>query len=291
MIAQKRCADTQQTTFSATVFRYKRGIAVQARFGIGVERRQKLRFADYHNGTGDFHFHSQIEICYVTEGEIDALVNDHMMRLKKGELSIALAYDTHRYLPAGDAYFSVLIVPPEICFEFEAMLGGRTISNPFITRGGAAERIGACIAEIRENKKNQSAALLTKGNLYTILGIIAQNVAFEDGAAANGGSDLVSKILLYIHGHYKEDISLSSIAAHFGYNASYVSGLFKSSINIGILRYINLLRLKNVLALLKEKEYSTETCALESGFRSVRTFYRAFREVFGCSPKEYLEKK
>jgi len=28
-----------------------------------------------------------------------------------------------------------------------------------------------------------------------------------------------------------------------------------------------------------------------SGFRSVRTFYRAFRETFGCSPKEYLEKK
>lgn len=277
--------------FLRQFFCTERGIAVQARFGIRLDRHQKLRLADYHNGTGDFHFHSQIEICYVTEGEIDALVNDHLKRLKKGELSIALAYDTHRYLPVCDAYFSVLIIPPDICFEFETMLGGKTVANPFITGGEAVERIGACIAEIRENKKNQSAALLTKGNLYTILGIIAQNVAFEDGAAASGGSDLVSKILLYIHGHYKEDISLSSIAAHFGYNASYVSGLFKSSINIGILRYINLLRLKNVLALLKEKEYSTETCALESGFRSVRTFYRAFREVFGCSPKEYLEKK
>ena len=277
--------------FLRQFFCTERGIAVQARFGIRLDRHQKLRLADYHNGTGDFHFHSQIEICYVTEGEIDALVNDHLKRLKKGELSIALAYDTHRYLPVCDAYFSVLIIPPDICFEFETMLGGKTIANPFITGGEAAERIGACIAEIRAHKKDRDAVLLTKGNLYTILGVIAQNVAFEEGSASSAGSDLVSKILIYVHEHYREDISLASIAAHFGYNASYVSGLFKSSINVGLLRYISLLRLKNVLALLNEKKYSTETCALESGFRSVRTFYRSFREVFGCSPKEYLEKR
>ena len=100
-----------------------------------------------------------------------------------------------------------------------------------------------------------------------------------------------SKILIYIHEHYTENISLASVAAHFGYNASYVSGLFKSSINLGILRYINLLRLKNVITLMQEQKHSTEFCVTESGFRSVRTFYRAFRETFGCSPKEYLEKK
>ncbi len=270
-----------------------RGIAVQAKFGLRLDLYQRLRLADYHNGTGDFHFHSQIEICYVTDGEIDALVNDHLMRLKKGELSIALAYDTHRYLPAGDAYFSVLVFPPDICREFEAVLGGKTIANPFITRGEAADKIGACIGEIRENKKrtNRDDTMLTKGNLYLILGIIAQNVAFEEGNAPNAGSDLISKILIYVHEHYREDISLASIAAHFGYNASYISGLFKSSINVGILRYINLLRLKNVITLLKGRKYCTEVCAMESGFRSVRTFYRAFRDVFGCSPKEYLEKK
>ena len=123
-----------------------------------------------------------------------------------------------------------------------------------------------------------------KGNLYVILGVIARNVVFEEGASYTG-SDLISKILLYVHEHFREEISLSSIAAHF------VSGLFKSSVNVGILRYINFLRLKNVVTLLNERKYSTEFCVLESGFRSVRTFYRAFREEFGCSPKEYLEKE
>ena len=85
---------------------------MQAQFGIRLELNQKLHLVDYHNGDGDFHFHSQIEICYVTEGKVDALVNDHLKRLKKGELSVALGYDTHRYLSVGDVRFTVLIVPP-----------------------------------------------------------------------------------------------------------------------------------------------------------------------------------
>ena len=264
---------------------------MEARFGIRLERHQRMRLSDYHNGTGDFHFHSQIEICYVTEGEIDALVNDRKKRLKKGELSVALAYDTHRYLPVGDAYFSVLVVPPDVCREFETILDGRTVTDPFITAGEAAEEIGACIREIRTYGEwpKEGDALLSKGNLYRMLGVIAHSMSFENGAAPRAGSDLVSKILLYVHAHYREDISLTSVAAHFGYNASYISGLFKNSIDVGILRYVNLLRLKRAVTLLQEKKYSTEYCVKASGFRSVRTFYRAFREVFGSSPKEYLE--
>ena len=260
---------------------------MQAKFGIERELDQKFRIIEYHNGNGDFHFHSQIEICIVTEGEIDALVNDHLKRLKRGELSIALSYDTHLYTPVVDARFSVLILPPEICRDFAASVAGKTISSPFLSAGKAADRILACFREIRANEKDP---LITKGNLYIILGVIAQNVAFQDGAPYPG-SDLISKILLYIHEHFREEISLSSIAGHFGYNASYISGLFKSSINLGILRYINFLRLKNAITLLSERKYSTEFCVLESGFRSVRTFYRAFREEFGCSPKEYLERE
>ena len=263
---------------------------MQAELGIKLELRQRLRLSDYHNGDGDFHFHSQIEICYVTEGEVDALVNDHLKRLKKGELSVALGYDTHRYLSVGDARFTVLVVPPEVCREFETALCGKTISDPFITVGEAADRIGACIREIKAHAERgrMENALLTRGDLYLILGLIAQNVTFEEGGSIHSGSDLVSKILIYVHEHYREDISLSSIAAHFGYNENYLSGLFKSSVHIGLLRYINLLRLKNAVALMQERKHSAEFCALKSGFRSVRTFYRAFRETLGCSPKEYL---
>ncbi len=260
---------------------------MQATFGIERERENRFRMIEYHNGNGDFHFHSQIEICLVTGGEIDALVNDHLKRLKKGEVSVALSYDTHLYTPVSEADFTVLIVPTELCEEFMALVKGKRITHPFLDKNGCAERIARCFEAI---KKNQNNILTIKGNIYVILGLIAQNAAFED-RAFTGEQTPISEILLYVHDHFSEDISLSFIARQFGYNPTYLSHLFKSYFNLGITRYINMLRLKNAVTLLQEGKYGTTYCALESGFRSLRTFYRAFRDEFGCSPKEYLEKE
>jgi AraC-like DNA-binding protein len=41
--------------------------------------------------------------------------------------------------------------------------------------------------------------------------------------------------------------------------------------------------------LMREKRMSITDCAMESGFGSLRTFYRVFEEEFGCSPHEYLK--
>ncbi|MBR4910698.1 MAG: helix-turn-helix domain-containing protein [Clostridia bacterium] len=260
---------------------------MQATLGIERELEDKLKIIDYHNGNGDFHFHSQIEICFVTSGEIDALVNNHLQRLKAGELSVALGYDTHLYTPVGDSYFSVLIIPADISEDFAAFVNNKAITNPFVCQSALTGRITKCFDEIRDHKNN---ALTVRGNVYMILGLIAENVVFED-RAAYGESGLISDILMYIHNNFCDDISLASVSRHFGYNPSYISHLFKSCFNIGIARYITVLRLKKAVSLLKGQKHGAVFCAFDSGFRSLRTFYRAFQNEFGCSPKEYLKKE
>ena len=44
-----------------------------AEFGIERELQNGIQIIEYENGNGDFHFHSQIEICLVDEGELDVL--------------------------------------------------------------------------------------------------------------------------------------------------------------------------------------------------------------------------
>ena len=97
-----------------------------------------------------------------------------------------------------------------------------------------------------------------------------------------------AKILLYISQNFREELSLSSIAAAMGYNPSYLSRAFKNSFQIGLNRYITMVRLREAIQLMKDGSKSVLACALESGFRSSRTFYRAFYEAFHCTPKEYF---
>jgi AraC-like DNA-binding protein len=52
--------------------------------------------------------------------------------------------------------------------------------------------------------------------------------------------------------------------------------------------YINGLRCRHALELLREKNTTITDIALASGFDSTRTFYRAFQRCFGCTPNESL---
>ena len=113
-------------------------------------------------------------------------------------------------------------------------------------------------------------------------------LAAGEGHAEN---ELLSQILFYIHENYKKDITLSKIATTFGYSQSYISRYFKNCLEIGIGQYITIIRLKNCIMLMQENKHSITYCAMESGFNSLRTFYRVFYKEFGITPKKYINDK
>ena len=88
--------------------------------------------------------------------------------------------------------------------------------------------------------------------------------------------------------NYSKNLTQQSIAKAFGYHPAYISGYFKSRLDIGMSRYINVIRLNCAVQLMRKKKFNMTEIALECGFNSVRTFYRAFRQEFGCSPGDYM---
>ena len=149
-------------------------------------------------------------------------------------------------------------------------------------------------AQLFEELKKYSEELINgcnevkkKGCIHMILGAILEQMqpdiqkeAIDPGPA--------TRILFYINENYAEPLTLATIAAELGYNASYLSRCFKNFFHIGINRYITLIRLRKAVLLMRQKK-NIATCAYESGFNSVRTFYRAFFDEFHCTPKEYLK--
>ena len=94
------------------------------------------------------------------------------------------------------------------------------------------------------------------------------------------------EVLRYV---YEDGYSVEQIARAMGYSSNYLAERFRSNFHIGISHYINTVRLKNALTLMRENKHTITECALESGFSSLRTFYRVFTQELGCTPKEYLK--
>lgn len=259
---------------------------MKAEFGINRERYNKLFYKEYKNDKGIFHFHSQIELYFVDEGEMEIYVNDNGMLVKEGEMSVALSYDAHSYKTPNSSRSSVFIIPVYMCEEFIKAIECKRVTKPFITDKEVVSKIKSLIKEIDFDTINE---IKMTGYIYLILGMVMENICFE-ATQDILNPDLSSKILLHINENFTKEISLSSLAAKFGYSESYLSRYFKSNFNIPLNQYITIIRLKNALMLMHEKKNTLTYCAFESGFGSMRTFYRVFSEEFGCSPKEYMKK-
>lgn len=252
-------------------------------FHVIREQRNTLSVGETRDAHVMFHFHSQIEICLITEGEVEVWINDNRKVLKAGGLSVALSHDAHRYQSVSSSRSIYLIIPTNLCSEFLSVFQDRQIRNPFLQDRQLFDLLLSCYDQLNANPNEITA----RGYVYVILGALLDRLETEPRSAPIDPS-FSTKILLYISQNFREDLSLASIAAAMGYNPSYLSRAFKNCFQIGLSRYITMVRLREAVQLMKESNKSVLACALESGFRSSRTFYRAFCEEFHCTPKEYL---
>lgn len=98
---------------------------------------------------------------------------------------------------------------------------------------------------------------------------------------------LVNKAVSYLKEHYKEQISLSSLAAYMELSESYMSRLFNKEIGENISSYINHLRLTEAKYLLKNTNMKIYEIALEIGYSSTTAFHIVFKKSEGITPAEY----
>lgn len=258
---------------------------MKASFGIAREKNNRLFYKEYTNDKGLCHFHSQIELYFVDDGEMEAIVNDKRRLLTKGQMSVALSYDAHAYRTPEYSKSSTFIIPAFMCTDFVESVKGKRAIYPFILNDETVKKIKDCIKEI--NKPDINPISLS-GYIHIILGEILDRLGFEE-TQRNIDTDFASRLLLYINENFTSDISLKTLSCEFGYSESYISRFFKENFNTGLNQYINMLKLKNTLLLMSENKHNITYCAFESGFTSMRTFYRVFYNEFGCTPKQYME--
>lgn len=83
------------------------------------------------------------------------------------------------------------------------------------------------------------------------------------------------EIQKYIEENFKDpNLCIEMIAHHFNLSKPHVSKIFKESIGMTVLSYINNIRMSYANKLIKEGKYSLEKIAQMSGFGNVRSLYR-----------------
>jgi AraC-like DNA-binding protein len=98
--------------------------------------------------------------------------------------------------------------------------------------------------------------------------------------------DLLDRIMAYIEQQYSAPLSAGTVAKKFYVSSSTVNHLFKRKIGISFYQYVTQRRLI-AGKLLIEKGVPMDTVATQTGFQAYSGFFRAFKQEFGISPRQY----
>lgn len=97
----------------------------------------------------------------------------------------------------------------------------------------------------------------------------------------------VQRAVTYIDSDLSCDLSLRTLAAVQGVNASYLSALFKKETGQTVTEHVNRKRINLALRLLKSTRLQVQSVAQHCGFSDVNYFSKLFKKYVGMSPKEY----
>ena len=123
--------------------------------------------------------------------------------------------------------------------------------------------------------------------LQTLLLEIARRYKIEKVGTAP--KSLSEQILDYM-GDHSDVVTLKDISGHFNYHPNYISSLLHKETGRTFTEILIEKRMERAVLLMKSTTLSIEDISAMLGYSNHSNFYTAFKEYYGKTPREFVEK-
>lgn len=252
----------------------------------------------------ELHHHDFYEVYFLLSGDVTYAIESRIYHVLPGDILIINPRELHQvYIKPDMAPYEryVLWIAPSLlqqlstqqtdlcrCFDTARPNYGNMLHLPNEQRG-IIQSLMEAICQETEHPTFGSDLMHT--NLLTSLLILVNRYAEQPSIATRGGSvsnRVVAQVINYINLHYEEPLSLDMLADRFFVSKYHLSHEFNKQMGTGLYQYIQKKRLliaRQLLAQGKKPVNVYSAC----GFGDYTAFFRAFRKVYGVSPKEYVQ--
>lgn len=258
---------------------------MDAYYELSREIDDRIVCAVNYNDTCSPHFHSNIEIVYVEDGEINAIINGCSKTMTAGCLCVVGSYDVHAYMTHQSSRIILFVVPAQVVGSFANSMRGKAFAEHFMEDCEKSREIHFYLQKMFQATAHYDQNIM-KGFAYIVLGMLSAAVGLKE-KTDSGGLDTARKILSYMQEHYTESITIAELSKVLGYNKDYLSRFFHTYLGIGFNFYLNNLRVRHAAELIRASDMGLSEVAYQSGFGNYRTFFRAFEDIMGMTPFKY----
>ena len=250
------------------------------------------------------HWHRYIEFITVLEGRIDAYVNGKIYPLKKNDILIINPDMIHEYIyKTSHTHHICFLFGAEILDQSLADIRDKTNLTTIFAKktlfmadidGEHHRRLLENILSIADefNKQKDGYRMAIRKHLYDIALLFLRDLPpveapLQKTAIEILHFEILERILTFIHNNYgNPDITLEQGAEVALLSRTYFSRFFRERTGLTFHAYLNRVRINQALELLSETDLPVTDIAQNTGFSSLTTFNRLFKNATGISPSQ-----
>ncbi len=238
------------------------------------------------------HLHKSLECVLVTEGSLAIGVGTDLYEMKEGDFAIVFPDLIHHYqvFDKNGCRAIFLYLDSGLATAYTSIFQKQCPKSPVISKKKVDEDILYALRSLLRQSRGKTDILLQQAFAQIILARSFPQFEFIDRLSV-GKDDLVYQVVSYISAHFRESISLTSMASDMGYSPYTLSRVFSGTFHKNFNQYLNELRLEYACYQLLYTEQTITDICMNAGFESQRTFNRVFLEEFRISPREYRKQK
>ena len=230
------------------------------------------------------HFHRNPELYCVYAGSVRVSVGKNEYPSTSGDADFINSLQVHSYLCDEKAEIAFVLFGEQYLQPFRQPYPNQSI--PAFLNDKNANRALFAYIEKYGDRKSDFAPLEAFAHTSIILHMLvsAYGTAERPDPQKKSADFVIADIIQYIYDNSANEISLESLAEHFGYSPMTLSHLISKHVKIDLRNFINDIRVQKVIAMQAQPEYknvSTLELASLCGFKSISSFYRAFKRSSG----------
>ena len=255
------------------------------------------------------HIHDFIEINYMYSGSCEQSIDGKKSLLKKGQMTLIDTRTPHSlgYTEENDIMINILIGKDYLNNQFFSKLSQHNLITSFFINAinDKESHLNYMIFNTENNERLQtfltellleyyrpsynSKEMMNSLFVLIILEMINTLDTSINYESVNESHSIIFLTLQYIAKNYLH-CTLESTAQHVHVNPSYLTTLLKKHLKKSYKELIIDLKMNNAAQLLIHSDEPIDIIARQSGYQNLTFFYKKFKELYHCSPKEYRQR-
>lgn len=214
---------------------------------------------------------------YFHPAAINSAFGFERLRASEAEFSLTESQDTHMltaFLQRGPEYGGHLPIDPPTARRLGGLFEAVAHETATQSHAGWPCRSRSFLIE----------ALFVTERAYSA---VRWGAALPVEPALQGEPDTVDAVIMYLHTHYQDKITIDDLARTFHTNRTTLTERMRAATGVPAMTYLTRLRIRLATALLHDTQVPISEIAARVGFTDMTHFGRTFRKLTGCTPSEY----